>query len=209
MLKIEHPHPGVRLIGLDRASKRNAIGVEMTLAISRALHELRSEEHIKSVVFYGVGGHFCAGMDLKDFFDNSTRDANTLRSARAATEEWRCHLIRNLKQRLFVAVEGYCLGAAMPIIQSAHHVVAHSGAQFGLPELNFGFVPGGQIIKSVSLSIPPKALSYLALTGKLINADQARQWSLVDEVLSEGTLDHTLKLACQHAKQTEEITLGE
>ncbi|MEY2804285.1 MAG: hypothetical protein RL657_1621 [Pseudomonadota bacterium] len=195
MLQIQDPHPGVRLIGLDRAHKRNAIGVEMTLALHQALWELRARPSIRSVVFHGLGGHFCAGMDLKDFFDNSSRDATTLRQARAATEMWRCHLIRNLPQRIYTAIEGYCLGAAMPIVQSSHQVLAHAQAQFGLPELNFGFVPGGQIIKSVGLAMPPKAVSYLALTGKLIDAPQAMAWGLVHEVMQDDPLPRALALA--------------
>ena len=195
MLRIEHPHPGVRMIGLDRAAKRNAIGVEMTLALRDALWDLRCNADIRAVVVHGMGGHFSAGMDLKDFFDHfsagmdlkdffdhSSRDAHALREARAATEEWRCHLIRELRQPLFVAIEGYCLGGALPIVASARRVAAHPEAKFGLPELNFGFVPGGQIIKSVGLVAPAKALSYMALTGKLIDADQARRWGLVSEV---------------------------
>ena len=185
MLKIEHPIPGVRLIGLDRASKRNAIGVELTLALRDALWDLRCSPDIHSVVLYGVGGHFSAGMDLKDFFDGSTRDAQTLRLARAATEEWRCHLIRELPQALFVAIEGYCLGGALPMVQCARRVAAHPGAKLGLPELNFGFVPGGQIIKSVGMAVPSKALSYMALTGKLIDAEQARLWGLVSTVTAD------------------------
>lgn len=201
MLQLEHPHPGVRVVGLNRAAKRNAIGVEMTLALHAALWQLRSDRSIRSVVLHGLGGHFCAGMDLKDFFDASNRDADTLRQARLATEEWRCHLIRNLPQRLFIAIEGYCLGAALPMVQSAQHVVAHAQAQFGLPELNFGFVPGAQIIKSVALAMPPKAVSYLALTGKLIDAAQARQWGLVHEVVDANPLQHALAQACRWADQ--------
>ncbi len=185
MLKIEHPEPGIRLIGLDRAAKRNAMGVELTLALRDALWDLRCAPQIRSIVIHGIGGHFSAGMDLKDFFDSSSRDAQTLRQARAATEEWRCHLIRGLPQALFVAVEGYCLGGALPLVQCAQQVAAHPEAKFGLPELNFGFVPGGQILKSVGLAVPAKALSYMALTGKLIEAEQARRWGLVSEVSTE------------------------
>jgi enoyl-CoA hydratase/carnithine racemase len=41
MLKIEDVLPGVRVIGLDRPSKRNAIGVELTLAMEQVLLETR------------------------------------------------------------------------------------------------------------------------------------------------------------------------
>jgi enoyl-CoA hydratase/carnithine racemase len=199
MLRIEHPCPGVRVIGLDRAPKRNAIGVEMTLALRDALWDLRCSADIRSVVIHGIGGHFSAGMDLKDFFDASSRDVHSLRQARAATEEWRCHLIRELPQALFVAIEGYCLGGALPMVQSARQVAAHPDAKLGLPELNFGFVPGGQIIKSLGQAIPSKALSYMALTGKLIDAEQARRWGLVHTVTDDPlaqALDWARQAAC-------------
>ncbi|NCW41060.1 MAG: enoyl-CoA hydratase/isomerase family protein, partial [Betaproteobacteria bacterium] len=175
--------------------KRNAIGVELTLALEQVLLDTRYREDIRALVFHGIGGHFCAGMDLKDFFDSSTRPPEELRRARAATEHWRCHLLRQMPQRIFTAVEGYCLGGALPILQCSHHVTAHVDARLGMPEINFGFVPGGQIVKSVGLMATHRALSYLALTGRLINAERARQWGLVGTVVEHNPLDHALQLA--------------
>lgn len=195
MLNIQDLSSGIRMIGLDRADKRNAIGVELTLALEQVLLDTRYREDIRALVFHGIGGHFCAGMDLKDFFDSSTRPPEELRRARAATEHWRCHLLRQMPQRIFTAVEGYCLGGALPILQCSHHVTAHVDARLGMPEINFGFVPGGQIVKSVGLMATHRALSYLALTGRLINAERARQWGLVSTVVEHNPLDHALQLA--------------
>ena len=195
MLNIQDLSSGIRMIGLDRADKRNAIGVELTLALEEVLLDTRYRDDIRALVFHGIGGHFCAGMDLKDFFDSSTRPPEELRRARAATEHWRCHLLRQMPQRIFTAVEGYCLGGALPILQCSHHVTAHVDARLGMPEINFGFVPGGQIVKSVGLMATHRALSYLALTGRLINAERARQWGLVSTVVEHNPLDHALQLA--------------
>jgi enoyl-CoA hydratase/carnithine racemase len=195
MLNIQDLSSGIRMIGLDRADKRNAIGVELTLALEEVLLDTRYRDDIRALVFHGIGGHFCAGMDLKDFFDSSTRPPEELRRARAATEHWRCHLLRQMPQRIFTAVEGYCLGGALPILQCSHHVTAHVDARLGMPEINFGFVPGGQIVKSVGLMATHRALSYLALTGRLINAERARQWGLVGTVVEHNPLDHALQLA--------------
>lgn len=195
MLNIQDLSSGIRMIGLDRADKRNAIGVELTLALEQVLLDTRYRDDIRALVFHGIGGHFCAGMDLKDFFDSSTRPPEELSRARAATEHWRCHLLRQMPQRIFTAVEGYCLGGALPILQCSHHVTAHVDARLGMPEINFGFVPGGQIVKSVGLMATHRALSYLALTGRLINAERARQWGLVGTVVEHNPLDHALQLA--------------
>src|SRR5689334_1977497 len=62
MLKIEDVARGIRCIGLDRAAKRNAIGVELTLAMEEVLLRTRDDPAVRVVVFHGIGGHFCAGM---------------------------------------------------------------------------------------------------------------------------------------------------
>jgi len=201
VLRIDDSHQGIRLIGLDRAAKRNAIGVEMTLALEACLMQLRHRADLYAVVFHGIGGHFSAGMDLKDFFDSSSRNPDELQRARNATEHWRCHLLRELPQRVFTAIEGYCLGGALPILQASDVVIAHDQAKLGMPEINFGFVPGGQIVKSVGLMASNRALSYLALTGKLIDAEQALRWGLVSKVVAQDPLPMALELAGQWARQ--------
>jgi enoyl-CoA hydratase/carnithine racemase len=100
-----------------------------------------------------------------------------------------------MPQSIFCAVEGYCLGGALPILQCSDVVIAHEQARLGMPEINFGFVPGAQIVKSVGLMVNPKVMSYLALTGRLIDAQRALQWGLVSEVVTDSPLQKALELA--------------
>ena len=183
-------------IGLQRPEKRNAIGVEMTLEIEQVVQALLQDVEVKAVLVYGIGGHFCAGMDMKDFFDQSERSAETLRQARAATDNWRARLLRHLPQAIVVAVEGYCLGGAWPILECASVVLAAEGATFGLPEINFGFVPGGPIAKSAGSALTVRGASYAALTGRPFDARQALKWGLVTQVIAASELPiEALRLA--------------
>lgn len=195
MLRIEDLDNGVRCIGLDRAAKRNAIGVELTLALEDILLRSRQRRDIATLIFHGLGGHFCAGMDLKDFFDASTRPPEVLRRARAATENWRTRLLRTMPQTIISAVQGYCLGAAMPILESSDIVIAAGDARFGFPEINFGFVPGGQIIKSAANMMTHRGLRYAALTGRPFDAQQALRWGLVTRVVDSDPFLEARKLA--------------
>jgi trans-feruloyl-CoA hydratase/vanillin synthase len=195
MLKIEDTADGIRCIGLNRPDKRNAIGVEMTLALEEVLLKTKTDSTVKAIVFYGLGGHFCAGMDMKDFFDSSTRPAELLQRARAATEHWRIQLLRQMPQKIFTAVEGYCLGGGLPIVAASAGVVAQRDAKLGLPEINFGFVPGGQIIKAVGEVMSPRGLAYAALTGRPFDARQAQHWGLVTQVVESDPLQQVLILA--------------
>ncbi len=195
MLRIEDFDPGIRSIGLDRAAKRNAIGVEMTHALEDALRRTRDDPAIGVLVIHGIGGHFSAGMDMKDFFDSSSRTPEALRCARAATEHWRGHLLRELPQTIVCAVQGYCFGGALPIVECADLVLAGRDARFGLPEINFGLVPGAQIVKSVARAMTPRGLAYTALTGRPMDAEQARRWGLVSEVVDGDPYPLALELA--------------
>src|SRR5690625_4430978 len=140
MLYVQDPVPGLRCIGLNRPEKRNAIGVDLTLAMEQALQDLHRNPSVTTVIFYGVGGHFSSCMDMKDFFDSSTRPVDLLQRARNATELWRTRLLPELPQTVISAVQGYCLGAAMPILAASDVVIADHDALFGFPEINFGFV---------------------------------------------------------------------
>jgi trans-feruloyl-CoA hydratase/vanillin synthase len=195
MLKIEDTPDGIRCIGLNRPDKRNAIGVEMTLALEDVLLKTKVDSTIKAIVFHGLGGHFCAGMDMKDFFDSSTRPPEVLQRARAATEHWRIQLLRQMPQKIFTAVEGYCLGGGLPILAVSAAVVAQRDAKLGLPEINFGFVPGGQIVKAVGEVMSPRGLAYAALTGRPFNAKQAQRWGLVTQVVESDPFEHALAIA--------------
>ena len=77
MLKIEDSADGIRCIGLNRPDKRNAIGVEMTLALEEVLVKTKQDASVKTIVFHGLGGHFCAGMDMKDFLDRKSTRLNS------------------------------------------------------------------------------------------------------------------------------------
>ena len=195
MLKIEDIGDGIRCIGLNRSEKRNAIGVEMTLAIEEVLVRTKGDAAVKVIVFHGIGGHFSAGMDMKDFFDSTTRPPELLQRARAATEHWRISLLREMPQTLITAVQGYCLGGALPILAASRVVLAAQDAKFGLPEINFGFVPGGQIIKAVGEVMTRRGLAYAALSGRPFDADQAQRWGLVSEVVDGDPFDHALARA--------------
>jgi enoyl-CoA hydratase/carnithine racemase len=173
---------GVLTVAFNRPEKKNAIGVDMTLEFERLLKKIAADNTVKVVLIKGTNGNFSTGMDMKDFFDHSDRDPIELARARNATNHWRSRQLRLLSQPIVCAVEGFCLGGAFPLLECATWVIASDNAVFGLPEINFGFVPGGPIAKSVGIAMTRRGASYASLTGRNFNAQQAKQWGLVSHV---------------------------
>jgi enoyl-CoA hydratase/carnithine racemase len=173
---------GVLTVAFNRPEKKNAIGVDMTLEFERLLKKIAVEDSVKVVLIRGMNGNFSTGMDMKDFFDHSDRDPIELARARNATNHWRSRQLRLLPQPIVCAVEGFCLGGAFPLLECATWVIASYNAVFGLPEINFGFVPGGPIAKSVGIAMTRRGASYASLTGRNFTAQQAKRWGLVSHV---------------------------
>lgn len=173
---------GVLAVALNRPEKKNAIGVDMTLEFERLLKKIAAEDSVKVVLIRGMNGNFSTGMDMKDFFDHSDRDPIELARARNATNHWRSRQLRLLPQPIVCAVDGFCLGGAFPLLECATWVIASDSAVFGLPEINFGFVPGGPIAKSVGIAMTRRGASYASLTGRNFTAQQAKRWGLVSHV---------------------------
>lgn len=187
---------GILWIGLDRPAKKNAIGVEMTLELERAMLACAPDRDVQVVVFHGIGGNFSAGMDMKDFFDQSDRDPVLLARARRATDHWRTRLMRNLPQVRLAVVAGYCLGGAWPIVESADIVLCAEDTTFGLPEINFGFVPGGPIAKTSLACIGRRGASQAALTGQPFGAHEALARGMVTQIFAGAHLhEQALQLA--------------
>jgi trans-feruloyl-CoA hydratase/vanillin synthase len=202
MLRIEDTADGVRCIGLNRPAKRNAIGVDLTLAMEDILLKTQNDNAVRVLLFHGIGGHFSAGMDMQDFFDSSTRAPELLRRARAATDHWRSQLLRHLPQPVVTAVQGYCLGGALPILACSDVVLAARDARFGLPEINFGLVPGAQIVKALGSAMTPRSLACAALSGRPFDAERAMACGLVTQVVDGDPYDRALALARGLAQAT-------
>lgn len=194
----------VLAIGLNRPAKRNAIGVEMTLDLERTFLTVHNDSEVAVVVIHGHGGNFSGGMDMRDFFDHSTRAPAQIARARLATDHWRARLMRRLPQPIVCGVAGYCLGGALPIIECADIVLADPAATFGLPEINFGFVPGGPIAKTMRTAASMRGASFAALTGRPFDAGQAERWGLVTRLArTADVVGEALRLAVDIAHSRE------
>jgi len=51
-------------VGINRPEKRNALNDDLVKAIKNCFESM--PETVKAIVLYGIGEHFCAGLDLSE-----------------------------------------------------------------------------------------------------------------------------------------------
>lgn len=180
-------------ITLNRPEKRNAISTEMIADIFSALDTIE-RSHARVVILTGAGKAFCAGMDLAllaEIANNSPEQnmEDSRRMARMFRRVW------SYSKPMIAAVNGVALAGGCGLATLCDFTLAVPEAKFGYTEVKLGFLPA---IVSVFLTrqIGEKRARDLLLTGRLLEASEAREIGLVTEIVPpERLLERARELA--------------
>jgi methylglutaconyl-CoA hydratase len=180
-------------ITLNRPDKRNAISTQMIAELLSALDAIE-KSHARVGLVTGAGKAFCAGMDLEMLAAIAKQSAaenqdDSRRIARMLRRIW------SFPRPLIAAVNGPAFAGGCGIATLCDFTLASPEAKFGYTEVKIGFLPA---IVSVFLTrqIGEKRSRDLLLTGRIIEAAEAKEYGLVTEVVpSERLLDRARELA--------------
>lgn len=180
---------GVLLMRLNRPRVRNAVNLETAQALAAALDRLDADPGIRLGILTGAGGHFCSGMDLKDFAATGKRPYVGDRGFGGLCE-------RPPAKPLIAAVEGYALGGGVELALSCDLIVASREAHFGLLEVRRGIVPGSGGMLRLPSRIPYHIAMEIVLTGEFFDATRLHALGLVNRLADPGAaLDVAMALA--------------
>ncbi len=164
-------------IALARPEVRNALDAAMRDQLLDALAVAEADPSLR-VVLRGDGPAFCSGGDLDEFGTGAEPPAAHLIRLRRSVGL----ALHRLAERTTVVVHGPCAGSGVELPAFAGRVVAHPDATFVLPELSMGLIPGAGGTVSLPARIGRHRTTWLALTGRTIDAATAHSWGLVDEI---------------------------
>ena len=184
---------GVLNITIDRQEKLNALNFDVLSQLHSALETEARQQEIRCVVITGAGTRaFVAGADIaeiRDLDDEGLRKIINLGNGVMSR-------IENLGKPVIAAINGYALGGGCELALACHIRIASNTAQFGLPEVRLGLMPGYGGTQRLSRLIGHGKSLELMLTGKPISAEQAIDCGLVNKVVEpEDLLSVSGKLA--------------
>jgi len=179
-IKIEKDYPLVWII-INREKYANALGSKDMFDLKEAIESSCKDENAKSVAITGAGEkYFTSGVDL-----------NEISSLEDVEEAWNylykglggvIKAILNCRVPVIAAINGYAIGAGFDLIYAADLAYAVKSAKLGVTAVKWGLIP--PITSTVGFMMAnSKAVSYLALTGELITAEEAVRYGFINDVV--------------------------
>lgn len=189
------PAEGIRVLTLNRPEVMNAMNTRMFIEIRTAVADLAADAGLRVLILTGAGTKaFCTGGDLKERNDMSDE---TWRAQHQLIEE--CFLaVKDFPLPVIAAVEGHTYAGGFELALMTDFIVAGKGASFALPEVRRGIMPGGGGIQNLVRTAGMRRAKQLLFTADAFSAEQALQWSVVNEVVDSGS---ALSAAVEIAKR--------
>ncbi len=105
-------------------------------------------------------------------------------------------IIPKCRKPLIAAVNGMCFGGGFEIALMCDFVVASENAQFGLPEIKLGVIPGAGGTQRLTRLVGKSKAMEMILTGVPISGKDAKEWHIATNVFSrEKLVEETLSIA--------------
>jgi 3-hydroxyacyl-CoA dehydrogenase len=165
---------------VNALSIRSGLCREFTAAITAAL----ADTAVESIIVAGEGAIFSAGADIADF----EGDPESLNMFRGLVNG-----IERARKPIVMAIRGLSLGGGLELALAGHYRVASADAQFGLPEVTLGLLPGGGGTQRLPRLVGAKRGLQMMLSGKPIRADAALAAGLIDSVCDGDPVEHALQ----------------
>ena len=186
----ERPEERIAVLTLNRPDVRNALNTAILEDLSNVLGRIAKNHDLGSVVLTGGEKVFAAGADVKEMAALDTLGIH--RDARPAF--WR--QIADFPKPLIAAVNGYALGGGCELALHADMIIAGEKAQFGLPEINLGIIPGAGGTQRLTRAVGKSLAMKMILSGEFIGSKTAFASGLAAEITPDDqTINRAIELA--------------
>ena len=188
---------GIARLVLNRPQKRNALTRSFIEQLRAAVRSVRDDEAVRLLVLAAEGPVFCAGMDLQEMEARAGQpDASA--QWREDSEVYRDLLVElvTLNVPTLAIVGGAALAGGMGLVLACDMVLAAESAFFGLPEPKRG-ISAAVVMPLLLYRAGAGAASYLSLSGKNVDAREARRLGICHEVVAANQLKSREEELCR------------
>lgn len=186
---------GIGVITLNAEKTLNALSLEMIDLMAEQLAIWSTDDNIVLVLMQAAGEKaFCAGGDLQNLYQSmlthhASAEKDDIRANQYACDffnrEYRLdYFIHTYPKPILCWGHGIVMGGGIGLMAGASHRVVTEKSRLAMPEIAIGLFPdvGGSYFLN---RMPGKLGLFLALTGAMINAADAKFTKLADYAIAQ------------------------
>ncbi|MFO1035752.1 MAG: carnitinyl-CoA dehydratase [Geminicoccaceae bacterium] len=170
-------------VTLDRP-KANAIDAATSRRMGEVFKAFRDDPDLRVAIVTGGGEKFfSAGWDLKKAAaEDEPPDADYGVGGFAGIQQ-----LPDLNKPVIAALNGMAVGGGFELALSCDLILAAEHVRFALPEINVGVLADAATIK-LPRRIPHNVAMDILLTGRWMDAAEAKHWGLLNEIVPADRL---------------------
>ena len=168
----------VDIVTLNRPKQLNALNDQLMDELGAALKAFDADPAIGCAIVTGSEKAFAAGADIGAMASYSFADVY---KGDYITRNW--EVIRSIRKPIIAAVSGFALGGGCELAMMCDFIIAADNARFGQPEIKLGVIPGAGGTQRLPRAIGKSKAMDLALTGRMMDANEAERAGLVSRVV--------------------------
>src|SRR4051794_38067748 len=181
----------VAIVTLNRPERRNALSLELMQELLACLEELGRDREVRAVILAAAGKVFCSGHDLSEM---TGRDINGYRQIFDVCSEL-MQKIQAIPQPVIAEVQGIATAAGCQLVATCDLAIAAEEAAFATPGVRIGLFCTTPMV-ALTRAVGRKRAMEMLLTGKMVDAQTAESWGLVNRVVPATELEaETTRLA--------------
>ncbi|MFZ1495058.1 MAG: enoyl-CoA hydratase-related protein [Candidatus Competibacter denitrificans] len=189
LLRLEGP---IATLTLNRDDVRNALtGTALITDLIAVAEWVNRCDEVSVLVITGAGSAFCAGGNIKDMAE---RQGDFAGDAAEVATRYRRGIqriplaLQAVEIPIIAAVNGPAIGAGFDLANMADLRIASTRAKFGETFLNLGIIPGDGGAWFLQRLIGYQRAFELTLSGRLVDATEAKALGIVLEVVEPDQL---------------------
>lgn len=184
---------GVLVISLNRPEKKNALNIEMWIALRETFLAADEDNSVVCVLLRGMGESFCAGVDLSSFYESTKGDEHPFESAAKS--------VADFGKPIVAAAQGVAIGGGATILFHCDVVYVGQSLRMRLPFANLGLVPEWASSYMLQANIGAQKAAELFYTAAWIDADKAVDSGIAVAAFADDQLfEHALMKAQEIAQ---------
>jgi enoyl-CoA hydratase/carnithine racemase len=204
ILHLDKDDKGILRLTMDDQNNKNALSELMMNELISAINGASNDNSIKVIVIAAKGDVFCSGHNLKEITEARSNDdegasffINLFKLCSSLMQ-----LIVNSPKPVIAEVDGIATAAGCQLVVSCDLAISSDTAKFATPGVNIGLFCSTPMV-ALSRNVNKKDAMKMLLTGDMIDANEAKRISLINDHVSHNQLtESVLELAKKISKKS-------